>query len=86
MMSNRTYALYERRDGTATPHWQYLGKPKVPGCYRMWGVLYPPDHGWIVGASSVTQACYFANTSVTSYDRSDGLGVWEYVSADEWTN
>ena len=32
----------------------------------------------LVRASSVTQACYFANNSVSSSDRSDGQGVWEY--------
>ena len=78
VMSNRTYALYERHDGTATPHWQFWGKPKVPGCEWWDGQLYPPDPRWIVRASSITQACFFANTSATSLSRSDGLGVWAY--------
>jgi len=77
--SSRTYVLYEMYDGTSTPHWQYMGKPRVPGCEVFDGQAYPPDPSWIVRASTVTQACYFANNSVSSTDRSDGLGVWEYV-------
>ena len=77
--SSRTYILYERYDGSATPHWQYFGEPRVPGCETYDGQLYPPDPAWIVRASSITQACYFANTSVASTDRSDNLGVWEYM-------
>ena len=77
--SSRTYTLYESFKGGATPHWQYWNEPKVYGCECYNGRLYPPDPAtWTVRATSIQQACFFANTSVSSSDRSDGLGVWEY--------
>ncbi len=81
--STRTYNLYEQRgSGRATPHWQFLRKPKVYGCSREDGYLSPPIPTWEVRAGSVTQACWFANESVTSLSRDDGLGVW--IARERW--
>ena len=74
--STNTYVLYERADGTATPHWQYCGRPKVPGCVRIDGQLLPPDPRWIVRARTAREACFFANESITSMSRDDTLGIW----------
>ncbi len=84
--SARTYGLYERPDGRATPHWQYWGQPRVNGCEIIDGQLYPPEPAWIVRARTAKQACYFANESVTSSSRSDGLGVWYRGErqSDDW--
>ena len=81
--SARTYYLYEQfRTGRATPHWQYGGQPRVYGCWSDYGDLCPPTPTWEVRAKSAKQACWFANESVTSLSRDDGLGVW--IDRERW--
>jgi hypothetical protein len=88
--SARTYVLYEREDGTATPHWQYWGQPRVPDCTLEFGVLHPPPLAWLVRARSAREACLLANESITSLSRPDDLGVWwdrnlhEESALDAW--
>jgi hypothetical protein len=82
--SARTYVLYENYEGRYTPHWQYMGKPKIPGCFRnVHGHAVPPPFPLVVRGNHVTQACALANESVTSLGHPNHLGIWWRRGVDQ---